>query len=163
LNIVFKSAGLPEQYHQARFVLWLHKQGIFDQVKAHVEADGDHWEDELEDLYVSSSIARALLAIDSTLGDDVKQVRQLLREQYPKQQMVDAIHDALAREGEFRLTLIVLAEVQQYVGSDTEKAHQVQEVVETCCKLSKFKSKMLFVATGQSALSGMPNLQRLLC
>src|SRR5690606_1079484 len=29
-------------------------------------------------------------------------------------------------------------------------------------KHSKFKSKMLFVATGQSALSGMPNLQRLL-
>lgn len=168
LNIVFKSAGLPEQYHQARFVLWLHKQGIFDQVKAHVEADGDNWEDELEDLYVSSSIARALLAIDSTLGDDVKQVRQLLREQYPNvqdvtnQQMVDAIHDALAREGEFPLTLIVLDEVQQYVGSDTEKAHQVQEVVETCCKHSKFKGKMLFVATGQSALSGMPNLQRLL-
>src|SRR5690554_24243 len=168
LNIVFKSAGLPEQYHQARFVLWLHKQGIFDQVKAHVEAAGDSWEDELEDLYVSSSIARALLAIDSTLGDDVKQVRQLLREQYPNvqdvtnQQMVDAIHDALAREGEFPLTLIVLDEVQQYVGSDTEKAHQVQEVVETCCKHSKFKSKMLFVATGQSALSGMPNLQRLL-
>jgi len=30
------------------------------------------------------------------------------------------------------------------------------------CKHSKFKSKLLFVATGQSALSGMPNLQRLL-
>ena len=168
LNIVFKSAGLPEQYHQARFVLWLHKQGIFDQVKAHVEAAGDNWDDELEDLYVSSSISRALLAIDSTLGDDVKQVRQLLREQYPNvqdvtnQQMVDAIYDALAKDGQFPLTLVVLDEVQQYVGSDSEKAHQVQEVVETCCKSSKFKSKMLFVSTGQSALSGMANLQRLL-
>ncbi|ALY39435.1 MULTISPECIES: BREX system P-loop protein BrxC [Pseudomonas] len=168
LNIVFKSAGLPEQYHQARFVLWLHKQGIFDQVKAHVEAAGDNWDDELEDLYVSSSISRALLAIDSTLGDDVKQVRQLLREQYPNvqdvtnQQMVDAIYDALVKDGQFPLTLVVLDEVQQYVGSDSEKAHQVQEVVETCCKSSKFKSKMLFVATGQSALSGMANLQRLL-
>lgn len=168
LNIVFKSAGLPEQYHQARFVLWLQKQGIFDQVKAHVEEAGDNWDDELEDLYVSSSIARALLAIDSSLGDDVKQVRQLLREQYPNvqdvtnQQMVDAIYDALAKDGQFPLTLVVLDEVQQYVGSDSEKAHQVQEVVETCCKSSKFKSKMLFVSTGQSALSGMANLQRLL-
>jgi len=26
LNIVFKSAGLPEQYHQARFVMWLKKK-----------------------------------------------------------------------------------------------------------------------------------------
>lgn len=168
LNIVFKSAGLPEQYHQARFVLRLQKQGIFDQVKAHVEEAGDNWDDELEDLYVSSSIARALLAIDSSLGDDVKQVRQLLREQYPNvqdvtnQQMVDAIYDALAKDDQFPLTLVVLDEVQQYVGSDSEKAHQVQEVVETCCKSSKFKSKMLFVSTGQSALSGMANLQRLL-
>lgn len=168
LNIVFKSAGLPEQYHQARFVLWLKKQGIFDQLKAKVEADGDSWADELEDLYVSRSIARALLEVDSTLGGDVKEVRQLLREQYPNvqdvtnQQMVDAIYDALAKEGQFPLTLVVLDEVQQYVGSDTDKAHQVQEVVETCCKHSIFKNKLLFVATGQSALSGMPNLQRLL-
>jgi len=168
LNIVFKSAGLPEQYHQARFVLWLKKQGIFDQVKVKVEQDGDIWADELEDIYVSRSIARALLDVDNTLGDDVKQVRQLLREQYPNvqdvtnQQMVDAIYDALAAGGNFPLTLIVLDEVQQYVGSDSDKAHQVQEVVETCCKHSKFKSKLLFVATGQSALSGMPNLQRLL-
>lgn len=168
LNIVFKSAGLPEQYHQARFVLWLNKKGIFEQVKALVEAAGDIWEEELEDLYVSRSIAGALLETDSTLGNDIREVRQLLREQYPNvqdvtnQQMVDAIYDALAPEGEFPLTLIVLDEVQQYIGTDSEKAHQVQEVVETCCKHSKFKSKLLFVATGQSALSGMANLQRLL-
>ena len=168
LNIVFKSAGLPEQYHQARFVLWLKKQGIFDRIKDKVETAGDSWDDELEDLYVSRSIAGALLEVDSTLGDDVKGVRQLLREQYPNvqdvtnQQMVDAIYDALAPQGQFPLTLVVLDEVQQYVGSDTDKAHQVQEVVETCCKHSIFQNKLLFVATGQSALSGMPNLQRLL-
>lgn len=168
LNIVFKSAGLPEQYHQARFVLWLKKQGIFDQVKDKVETAGDIWGDELEDMYVSRSIAGALLEVDRTLGDDVKGVRQLLREQYPNvqdvtnQQMVDAIYDALAPQGKFPLTLVALDEVQQYVGSDTDKAHQVQEVVETCCKHSIFQNKLLFVATGQSALSGMPNLQRLL-
>jgi len=168
LNIIFKSAGLPEQYHQARFVMWLKKKGIFESIKARVEDEGDCWEDELEDLYVSRSIAGALLGEDSTLGDDVKQVRQLFREQYPiasdvtNQQMVDAIYDALASDGSFPLTLIVLDEVQQYIGTDAEKAHQVQEMVETCCKHSKFKSKLLFVATGQSALSGMASLQRLL-
>ncbi len=168
LNIVFKSAELPEQYHQARFVLWLKKEGIFDKVKTLVEEDGDDWADELDDMYVSRTIARALLQVDETLGNDVKEVRQLLREQYPNvqdvtnQQMVDAIYDALANDGAFPLTLIVLDEVQQYVGSDSDKAHQVQEVVETCCKHSLFDNKLLFVATGQSALSGMPNLQRLL-
>lgn len=168
LNIVFTSAGLPEQYHQARFVMWLKKKGIFERLKAQVESAGDNWIEELEDLYMSRSIAGALLEADNSLGEDIRQVRQLLREQYPNvqdvtnQQMVDAIYDALAPKGEFPLTLIALDEVQQYVGSDSEKAHQVQEVVETCCKHSKFKSKLLFVATGQSALSGMPNLQRLM-
>jgi GTPase SAR1 family protein len=168
LNIVFKSAGLPEQYHQARFVLWLKKQGFLEQVKSLVEADGDDWDDELADLYMSKSIASALLEVDNTLGEDIKQVRELLKVQYPyvqdvtNQQMVDGIYDALVQDGKFPLSLIVLDEVQQYVGSDAEKAHQVQEVVETCCKHSAFENKLLFVATGQSALSGMPNLQRLM-
>lgn len=168
LNIVFKSAGLPEQYHQARFVLWLKKEGLLDQVKALVEAEDDDWLDELDDLYMSRSIAGALLEVDNTLASDIKQMRQLLKEQYPhvqdvtNKQMVDAITEALSQDGQFPATLIVLDEVQQYVGTDAEKAHQVQEVVETCCKHSAFSNKLLFVATGQSALSGMPNLQRLM-
>lgn len=168
LNIVFKSAGLPEQYHQARFVLWLQKEGLLEKVKGLVEAEGDDWFDELDDLYMSRSIAGALLEADNTLADDIKQMRQLLKEQYPhvqdvtNKQMVDAIAEALSTDGHFPLTLIVLDEVQQYVGTDAEKSHHVQEVVETCCKHSIFKNKLLFVATGQSALSGMPNLQRLM-
>lgn len=168
LNIVFKSAGLPEQYHQARFVMWLKKEGLLEQVKASVEAEGDDWLDELDDLYMSRSIAGALLEADPTLGDDIKQVRQLLKEQYPhvsdvtNTQMVNAISEALSIDGKFPLTLVVLDEVQQYVGNDSEKAHMVQEVVETCCKHPAFSNKLLFVGTGQNALSGMPNLQRLM-
>lgn len=168
LNIVFKSAGLPEQYHQARFVLWLKKQGLFEQVKAAVEAEDDEWLDEMDDLYMSRSIAGALLEADPTLASDIKQMRQLLKEQYPhvtdvtNNQMVNAISEALSVDGKFPLTLVVLDEVQQYVGNDSDKAHMVQEVVETCCKHPAFSNKLLFVGTGQSALSGMPNLQRLM-
>jgi len=43
LSIVFKSAGLPELYHLARFVIWLKQQGIEDQVKQQVEAAGKDW------------------------------------------------------------------------------------------------------------------------
>ena len=168
LNIVFKSAGLPEQYHQARFVMWLKKQGLLDQVKASVEQEGDDWLDELDDLYMSRSIAGVLLEADPTLAEDIKQMRQLLKEQYPhvtdvtNNQMVNAISEALSVDGKFPLSLIVLDEVQQYVGNDSDKAHLVQEVVETCCKHPAFSNKLLFVGTGQSALSGMPNLQRLM-
>lgn len=168
LNVVFKSAGLPEQYHQARFVMWLKKEGLLEKVTAAVEAEDDDWLDELDDMYMSRSIAGALLEADPTLGDDIKQVRQLLKVQYPhvsdvtNTQMVNAISEALSNDGKFPLTLIVLDEVQQYIGNDADKAHMVQEVVETCCKHPSFSNKLLFVGTGQNALSGMPNLQRLM-
>jgi len=148
--------------------MWLQKEGLLEKVKGLVEAESDDWLEELDDLYMSRSIAAALLQVDNTLANDIKQMRQLLKEQYPhvkdvtNKQMVDAIAEALSNNGRFPLTLIVLDEVQQYVGSDSEKSHHVQEVVETCCKHSVFENKLLFVATGQSALSGMPNLQRLM-
>lgn len=168
LGILFKSAGLPEQYHLARFVLWLKHKGYLDLVRQRVEEEGENWERELDDLFVSPIIARALLESDPTLAGDVKGVRVLLKEQFPQvtdvtnDQMVKAIYDALQRDGKFPLSLIVLDEVQQYVGSDAERAYLVQEVVETCCKHKAFGNRLLFVATGQNALSGMPNLQRLM-
>jgi hypothetical protein len=168
LNVVFKSAGLPEDYHLARFVMWLKREGLLDQVKAAVETEDDHWEEELDDLYMSRSIASALLTADPTLAVGIPEMRQLLKDQYPiktdvsNKQMVDAIVEALSSNGELPLTLIVLDEVQQYVGQDVDKAHQVQEVTEVCSGHSGFKNKLLFVTTGQNALSGMPNLQRLM-
>ncbi|MGM7448396.1 BREX system P-loop protein BrxC [Idiomarina sp. ST20R2A10] len=168
LNIIFKSAGLPEQYHQARFVMWLKKEGLYEQVKAAVEAEDDDWLDELDDLYMSRSIAGALLEADPTLADDIKQMRQLLKEQYPhvsdvtNTQMVNAIQESLSVDGKCPLTVIVLDEVQQYIGSDTEKSYSIQEVVETCCKASALRGRILFVGTGQSSLSGTPSLQKLM-
>ena len=41
-------------------------------------------------------------------------------------EMVDAVMDALARNGQLPLTLIVLDEVQQFVGSDEDRAHVVR-------------------------------------
>ena len=39
LAILLRAVGLPEQYPQARFCLWLHSQGEFENVKTAVEAD----------------------------------------------------------------------------------------------------------------------------
>ncbi len=83
-------------------------------------------------------------------------------EDVTNEQMVDAIVEAISNDGELPLTLVVLDEVQQYIGSNTQRAFDVQEVVETCSSASALKSKLLFVATGQSALTGMANLQRLM-
>ena len=43
LRVIFKSAGLPEQYSVARFVTWLRQEGIQDKVRGHVERNGFDW------------------------------------------------------------------------------------------------------------------------
>lgn len=166
LGIVFKSKGLPEQYNQAQLVLWMKREGILSTVEAELTAVGRSLSQELPHMYVSSHLAKALLKARPDLAHTEADARKLLKEQFPQvtdvssEQMTTAIETALAEDGKFPLTLVVLDEVQQYIGADAEKAFQVQEVTETLSK--HFNGKLLFVGTGQSALSGMPNLQRLM-
>ena len=165
LGIIFKSAGLPESFPQAQFCLWLRKNGIYDPVCAVVEAEGrDFWR-ELNDLYVSPLIARALLDIDPDFAGSEKDARAALRDQFPKPKDVTtdkfftALQDTLAPEGELPCTVIILDEVQQYIGEDNSRSYAVQEVVETCSK--RFGDRLLLLGTGQTALSSTPALQRL--
>ncbi len=166
LAIVFRSAGLSEQYPLARFELWLKELGYFEAVRGAVEAQGKEWHSELRSLYASPLLAKALLDVYPDLAPTPMEVRKLLREQFPNvqdvsnQQMVDAIRDALSRDGKFPITLIGLDEVQQYIGENQSRTYSIQEVTETCCK--KFGGRLVFVGTGQTALSGTPNLQKLM-
>lgn len=166
MSIVFKSAGLPEMYHLGRFVIWLRHQGIEDQVKKAVEDAGKDWLRELNALFMSPVIAKALLAAKPDLAADQRELGAVLRAEFKRvdditnEELVQGIKDALTVDGKFPLTLIALDEVQQYIGDDGQKAYQVQEAVETCSK--HFNSQLLFVGTGQNALSGMPNLMRLM-
>jgi hypothetical protein len=166
LGIVFKSKGLPEQYNQAQFVLWMQREGILSQVESELVQLGRSLVQELPHMYVSSPLAKALLKACPSLAHTEQDARKLLKEQFPQvtdvtsEQMTTAIDTALSVGGKFPLTLVVLDEVQQYISNDAEKAFQVQEVTETLSK--HFNGKLLFVGTGQSALSSMTNLQRLM-
>lgn len=161
----FKSKGLPEQYNQAVFVLWLKREGLsLRALRLNLAVAGRSLSQELPHMYVSGHLAKALMKLRPDLGHNEPEVRQLLRAQFPQvadvssEQLVTAIEETLS-DGKFP-TLVVLDEVQQYIGTDADKAFQVQEVTETLSK--HFSGKLLFVGTGQSALSGMPNLQRLM-
>ncbi|MEZ8025431.1 BREX system P-loop protein BrxC [Vibrio sp. 1F255] len=171
LSLIFKSAGLPEQYHLAQFVMWLKSKGIYEQVRGFVEqSDGGEnaWREELKDFYISELIAEALtqhLPGNKTLDD----ISDLLLAQFPEKdevsldEMVSAIVDALSSDGVMPLTLIVLDELQQFLAQDYDRrVYEVQEIVEKCCKAGELKSKLLFVATGQSALNSVPLLMKLL-
>ena len=165
LGIAFKSADLPESYPQARFCIWLKKNGIYERVCAVVEAEGRDFRRELNDMYVSPLIAGGLLAADPDFAGSEKDARAALRAQFPKprdittDEFVTALQDALAPDGEMPCTVIILDEVQQYIGDDTGRSYVVQEVVEACSK--RFGDRLLFLGTGQTALSGTPALQRL--
>jgi hypothetical protein len=165
LRIVFKSAGLPEQYPAARFVLWLKQQKLFDQVKADVERDGYDWHEELDNFYVAEGLHAALVRARPQTFASPEVCAQTLMHIYPlvqdisSDEMIKTLRDAVSRDGRFPLTLVVLDEVQQYIGEDSKRSIEVQEVVEACSK--SIGGKLLFIGTGQTAVTGTSNLKKL--
>jgi hypothetical protein len=171
LSVLFESAGLPTQYEHARFTIWAKKNSYLGAVRAALEAEGRTFDKEVHDLYASPVIAKALLDADPTLGDSVRDVRELLKAQFPpttkdvtEDKMFDVMDDILRLQstspGKLPLTLVILDEMQQYIGDDNDKALLVQDIVQGCS--ARFESTMLFVATGQSALTATPTLQKLI-
>jgi hypothetical protein len=166
LGILFNSLGLPDKYPLARFIMWLKRRGIYEQFKQRVENAGKTLDKELTNLYVSSLIAQALLTIDPEFATSAAEAKSLIKNQFPdvkdisSTEMVEAINEALTLAyGRFPCTLIVLDEIQQFIADNAERTLKVQEVVEDCSK--KFGGQLLFVGTGQTALSGTPQLQKL--
>jgi hypothetical protein len=170
LAILFRAVGLPEQYPQARFCLWLHIQGYFNKVKASVEAAGKNFDKELNNLYVSGPIARAVMASDPAFAKTEADAKQLIKGQFPPQPtdittalFLSSAKDALrlkARDGKLPCTLLILDEAQQYIGDSQQRASLVTEVTEAVSK--QLDSQMMVVAAGQSALTEMPLLTYLL-
>lgn len=170
LSILFDNAGLPQQYPLARFTLWARENGYLDKVVNALEGAGKHYHHEIPYLYVSPIIAEALLDADPTLGDSIKDVRDLLKAQFPARaeditddEMFEAIEDVLRVQSDtqdrYPLTLVLLDEMQQYLGDDNDKTLAVQNIVEGVT--SRFDNSILFVATGQSEMGGTPTLQKL--
>lgn len=165
LRILFKSAGLPEQYPVARFVIWLKQEGIYDQVRAHVEQNGLDWSEELDNFYVAEGLHDALVQAKPNLFSSPVSCVETLNNLYPyvqdvsSDEMLRAIRFALTKDGKFPLTLVVLDEVQQYIGEDSQRSIDVQEAVEACSK--NFQGKLLFIGTGQTAVTGTSNLKKL--
>lgn len=169
LSVLLRGVDLPDQYPQALFCLWLHDQGWFDKVKGAVEAAGKPWASELNNLYVSSHIARALMACDPNFASDERDARNTLRAQFPPRttditttEFLTAIKRVLklkGRDGRTPCTILVLDEVQQYIGDSNDRSTLVTEVTEALSK--QLDSQMLVVASGQSALTATPKLQKL--
>lgn len=166
LSIVLASKGLPESLPQAQFCMWLQKNGIFEQVKSAVEAAGKDFFSELHDLYVSPVLAKAILDADSDFAADLKQARAALRTQFPAvedistNEFIRLVREVLSVNKQIPCTVIVLDEIQLFIGNDPGRSTDVQEVAEALCK--QLDSRVLLIGAGQTALAGnLPLLQRL--
>lgn len=169
LSVLLRGVGFPDQYPQTQFCLWLHDQGWFDQVKAAVEAAGKQWSSELNNLYVSGHLARALIACDSNFAASEADARNTFKAQFPPRTSDITTEEFLTtfkrvlrlvgKDGRFPCTILVLDEVQQYIGDSNDRSTLVTEVTEALSK--QLDSHVLVVASGQSSLTATPKLQKL--
>src|SRR5207245_2315526 len=83
LGIIFKSVGLPEHYASASFVMWLRHEELEDSVRAHLAASGRNFELEVDNLYVSDALAKAILAARPEFAPTLAEVKVLLERQFP--------------------------------------------------------------------------------
>ena len=158
LGIIFRGCGLPAAYNQAKFCLFLRNKGYYDKVEAYVRGVGKDFKRELTDLYVSPHLRKALIACDPGLGDD-KEIRELLRQQFPNKtdvstsEFINLAKEALTIQGkgEIPLTAIVLDEIQHYIGDNKERSMGITELTEALNK--QMGSRVLVVGAGQNALS----------
>ncbi len=165
LSIIFRSVGLPEHYAGACFVMWLRHEGLEEAVRKHIAAAKRDFDMELANLYVSDTMAKAILATRPEFASKPADVKLLLESQFPEktdvsiEEMVTKARQALTRNGKMPCTLIVLDEVQQYIGDSVERAFEIDVLQRQFT--SKLGAPVLVVATGQNALTGMPLLQRI--
>ncbi|NOZ78338.1 MAG: BREX system P-loop protein BrxC, partial [Acidobacteria bacterium] len=158
LSVIFRAAGWPTAYPQAGFCFWLREQGILENVRHHVEAEGRSWFHELNNLYVSPYIASAVLEAAPGLAEDAATLRKILTQQFPQlhsdittEEFVEAARNALEIGGQLPLTLLVLDEVQQYINEASDRATTLTELAEAI--KTQLDSRVMLVGAGQSALS----------
>lgn len=168
LAIVLGAAGLPTRVEPAQVALWLADNGHLDAVRAHVEANGGDFIQELSEYNLSTRLANAILAIDPDFAANGADVRKALRSQFPPEartlstdETVTILRKVLRHVGDGVIppTLIVLDEVQQYINSDGGRAMEVMTLVEPLSR--EFDGSVLLVATGQQELTADATLARI--
>ena len=170
LSVLLRGVGLPDQFAQAQFCLWLHDQGYFNSVKESIEKAGKDWTAELNNLYVSGLIARAVLACEPKFAASEIEARKTIRDNFPVRntdittaEFLGTFKRALklkGRDGRLPCTVLVLDEVQAYIGDSSDRSTLVTEVAEAVSK--QLDSNVIVVGAGQSALTDVPLLHKLM-
>lgn len=169
LQLLLNSLGLPQQYHHFKFVYWAQKEGIYNNLKTLVETAGRDFHREVENLFVSPVLSKAVLELLPELAENEMKLKELFKAQFQRIEIigrddfVKTIKEEIlpfAFNDKIPCTIIVLDEVQQFISQDSNLAFDVQLLAEDLG--SRFEGKFLLVGTGQNALRETPNLQKLM-
>lgn len=165
IQLVLRAAGLPENLAQAKFILWLRSSGLETKVEAALNKQNRLLAREVLSLKLSVPLAEALVSAEPQYANAAN-AQAAIRDQF-KDNNSPTIDDALntvkqifGSDGKLPCTLLVVDEIQQFIGEKIQRAHDVQEIAEHVC--TDLGSRLLIIGTGQSALhSATPAMQRL--
>src|ERR1017187_2057181 len=164
VQLVLRSAGLPEDLAHAKFVLWLRAKGLESTIAKALKKDKCDFLEEVGNLNYSVPLAEALLSADRKYGT-VPNVQEAIRAGFPDitsptmAQALEFLKQVFGDKDKLPCTLLVVDEIQQFIGEKIQRAMDLQEIAEHCC--TKLNQRLLLVGTGQSALNTTPSLQRL--
>jgi len=167
IQLLLRALGLPDQLHYFMFYDWCNKEGILDRMKEKLKEKGKTFEEEIKNMYVSSALTEALMEILPGFADSQAHARENLKMNFPRVSAIsrpDFLHIIKNQvfpyvSGQIPCILVVLDEIQQYIGNDQDKSAGTQFLAEDLCE--NFNGKLLLVGTGQNALRDTPLLQRL--
>ena len=164
VQLILRAVGLPENLAQANFMLWLKSSGLESIVESTLNKQNRNLNKEVQSLRLSMPLAEALVSANPHYGSAAN-AQAAIRSQFPdisSPTISDAlkfIKEIYGANGELPCTLLVVDEIQQFIGEKIPRANDVQEIAEHCS--TDLNSRLLIVGTGQSALNTTPSLQRL--
>jgi hypothetical protein len=164
IQLMLRAAGLPENLAQARFTLWLRTSGLEAKVEQALKAQKRELQREVLSLKLSLPLAEALVTTNPKYGTAAN-AQAAIRAEFPDansptiSETLEFVTRLFGKQGQLPCTLLVVDEVQQFIGEKIQRAMDVQEIAEHCC--TGLNQRLLLVGTGQSALNSTPSLQRL--
>ena len=164
VQLVLRAAGLPENLSQAKFVLWLRSSGLEAKVEAALKTQKRELAREVLSLKLSVPLAEALVSAEPKYANAAN-AQAAIRDQFKDNNSptlddaLDVVRQVFGPGEHLPCTLLVLDEIQQFLGASVQRTMDLQDIAEYCC--TRLNQKLLLVLTGQSALNTTPNLQRL--
>ncbi len=165
IQLVLRAAVLPENLAQARFILWLRSSGLEAKVQAALKQQKRELGKEVLSLKLSVPLADALVEAEPKYANAAN-AQAAIRDQFKDNNSptlddtLDVVRQIFGHDEQMPCTLLVIDEVQQFLGGSIQRTMDLQEIAEHCC--TKLNQRLLLVGTGQSALSDKTSsLQRL--